>query len=198
MTPRSRSALMILLTAASIGTACRLRLERPELEPARMIEPQLVEAGGTVADAPNATSVRLLETQGRGHIGRRLLHQLPNGEVTEDPIWLWTSTPVGYLDSALRLAIASNPAVQLVDVRGGRSLAVTLVTWQLEAVPSPRLVGAVEVEVTTAGRAVHSEIVRAEEPVSADLPGDLATAAGRLLSRLAADSLSRVTRQGSR
>jgi hypothetical protein len=197
MNPRSRSALVFLLTAASLGTACRVRLERPELEPARMIEPRLVEPAGAVADAPNATSVRLLETQGRGHIGRRLLHQQPNGEVTEDPIWLWTSTPVGYLDSALRLAIASNPAVQLVDVRGGHSLAVTLVTWQLEATPSPRLVGAVEVEVTTADRAIHSGVIRAEEPVSAEIPGDLAAAAGRLLARLASDSLSRVTRGGA-
>ena len=75
---------------------------------------------------------------------------VPDGEVTEDPVWLWTSTPDRYLDSALRLAIASNPDIRLVDVRGGRSLAVTLVTWQLESSPSPRLVGAVEVEVTTA------------------------------------------------
>jgi len=197
MNPRSRTTLIILLTTASLGTACRLRLERPELEPARMIEPRLVEPAGAVADAPNATSVRLLETQGRGHIGRRLLHQMPSGEVTEDPVWLWTSSPVRYFDSALRLAIASNPDIHLVDVRGGRSLAVTLVTWQLEATPSPRLVGAVEVEVTTADGAVRSEIVRAEEAISADLPGDLAAAAGRLLSRLAADSLSRVTRGGS-
>jgi hypothetical protein len=197
MIPLSRTALLILLAAASLGTACRVRLERPALEPARLIEPRLVEPAGAVADSPNATSVRLLETQGRGHIGRRLLHQMPNGEVTEDPTWLWTSTPVRYLDSALKIAIASNPDIHLVDVRGGRSLAVTLVTWQLEAAPSSRLVGAVEVEVTTADRAVHSEIVRAEEAVSADLPGDLAAAAGRLLSRLAADSLSRVTRAGS-
>ena len=74
---------------------------------------------------------------------------------------------------------------------------MTLVTWQLEAAPSPRLVGAVEVEVTTADGAVRSEIVHAEEAISADLPGDLAAAAGRLLSRLASDSLSRVTRAGS-
>jgi hypothetical protein len=196
MKPRSLFALIVVLTAATLGPACRVRLERPALEPARMIEPRLVEPGAAVADAPNATSVRLLETQGRGHIGRRLLHQQPNGEVTEDPTWLWTSTPVRYLDSALRLAIASNPDIHLVDVRGGRSLAVTLVTWQLEAAPSPRLVGAVEVEVTTAEGAVHSEVARAEEPISADLPGDLAAAAGRLLSRLASDSLSRLTRGG--
>ena len=197
MISRSRSGLVLLLSAGIVVAACRVRLERPETEPARMIEPRLVEPAGAVADAPNATSVRLLETQGRSHIGRRVLHQRPDGEVTEDPVWLWTSTPDRYLDSALRFAIASNPDLRLVDVRGSRSLAVTLVTWQLEAAPSPRLVGVVEVEVTTPDRAVHSEILRAEEAISADLPGDLSVAASRLLGRLASDCLSRVMRQGS-
>lgn len=72
-----------------------------------------------------------------------------------------------------------------------------MVAWQLEAGPNPRLVGAVEVQVTMTDRAIHSEIVRAEEPITADLPGDLASAAGRLLGRLASDCLSRVKRQGS-
>ena len=97
-----------------------------------MVEPRLVEPAGVVADAPNATSVRLLETQGRGHIGRRVLHQQPDGEVTEDPVWLWTSTPDRYLDSALQSAIASSPDIRLVDVSNAPSLAVTLVAWQLE------------------------------------------------------------------
>jgi hypothetical protein len=162
-----------------------------------MIEPQLVEPGGVAADAPNATSVRLLETQGRGHIGRRVLHQQAGGEVTEDPIWLWASTPDRYLDSAVRYAIGSSPDVRLVDVSSAPSLAVTLVAWQIEAAPSPRLVGAVEIQVTTMDRAVHSEIIRAEESIAPDLPGDLAAAAGRLLGRLATSCLSRVMRQGS-
>jgi hypothetical protein len=46
--------------------------------------------------------------------------------------------------------------------------------------------------VTTTDRSVHSAIIRAEEPIAADLPGDLAVAAGRLLGRLATDCLSRV------
>jgi hypothetical protein len=157
-----------------------------------MIEPRLVEPVGVAADAPNATSVRLLETQGRGHIGRRLLHQQPGGEVTEDPVWLWASTPDRYLDSAVRYAIASSPDIRLVDRSSAPSLAVTLVVWQIESAPSRRLVGAVEVQVATTDRAVHSEIIRAEEPIAADLPGDLAVAAGRLLGRLATDCLSRV------
>ena len=66
--------------------------------------------------------------------------------------------------------------------------------WQIEASPSPRLVGAVEFQATTTDGSVHSEIVRAEEPITEDLPGDVAAAAGRLLGRLATDCLSRVTR----
>ena len=157
-----------------------------------MIEPRLAEPSAVAADAPNATSVRLLETQVRGHIGRRVLHQQPGGELTEDPVWLWASAPDRYLDSALRYAIASNPDIRLVDAGGAPSLAVTLTEWQMNATPSPRLLGAVEVQVTTTDRVVHSEIIRAEEPIAADLPGDLAAAAGRLLGRLAADCLSRV------
>jgi hypothetical protein len=197
MSRRSRYARLVVLAVACLGGACRVRIERPDTVPIRMIEPQLVQPGGMAAAAPNATSIRLLETQGRGHIGRRVLHQQPGGEVTEDPVWLWASTPDRYLDSAVRYAIASNPDIRLVDLGSAPSLAVTLVVWQIEAAPSPRLVGAVEIQVTTTERAVHSEIVRAEEPIAADLPGDLAAAAGRLLGRLATDCLSRVMHQGS-
>jgi hypothetical protein len=189
--------MLVVLAVACLGGACRVRIERPDTVPSRMIEPQLVEPRGAAAAAPNATSVRLLETQGRGHIGRRVLHQQPGGEVTEDPVWLWASTPDRYLDSAVRYAIASNPDIRLVDLGSAPSLAVTLVVWQIDAAPSPRLVGAVEIQVTTTARAVHSEIIRAEEPIAADLPGDLAAAAGRLLGRLATDCLSRVMHQGS-
>ena len=197
MIRRSRYGMLVVLAVACLGGGCSVRIERPDTVPARMIEPRLVEPGGVAADAPNATSVRLLETQGRAHIGRRVLHQQPGGEVTEDPVWLWASIPDRYLDSAVRYAIASSPDIRLVDLGSAPSLAVTLVVWQIEAAPSPRLVGAVEVQVATTDRAVHSEIIRAEEPIAADLPGDLAAAAGRLLGRLATDCLSRVMRQGS-
>ena len=197
MSRRSRYAMLVVLAVGCVGGACRVRIERPDTVPIRMIEPQLVEPGGVTADAPNATSIRLLETQGRGHIGRRVLHQQPGGEVSEDPVWVWASAPDRYLDSAVRYAIASNPDIRLVDLGSAPSLAVTLVVWQIEVAPSPRLVGAVEVQLTTADRAVRSEIIRAEEPIAADLPGDLAAAAGRLLGRLADDCLSRVIHQGS-
>jgi len=189
--------MLFVLAVACLDGGCRVRIERPNTVPIRMIEPRLVEPEGVAADAPNATSVRLLETQGRGHIGRRVLHQQPGGEVTEDPVWLWASTPDRYLDSAVRYAIGSSPDIRLVDVGSAPSLAVTLVVWQIEAAPSPRLVGAVEVRVTTTDRAVHSEIIRAAEPIAADLPGDLAAAAGRLLERLARDCLSKVMRLGA-
>jgi hypothetical protein len=197
MIRRSRCGMLAVLAVSCLGGGCRVQLQPPDTAFIRMIEPRLVEPGGVAAVAPNAMSVRLLETQGRGHIGRRLLHQQPGGEVTEDPVWLWASTPDRYLDSALRYAIASSPDIRLVDVRSAPSLAVTLVVWQIEAAPSPRLVGAVEVQVTTTDRVVRSEIIRAEEPTTADLPGDLAEAAGRLLGRLAKDCLSRAMRQGS-
>ena len=197
MIRHSKHGMLVVLAVACLGGGCRVRIERPETVPIRMIEPQLVEPRGVVADAPNATSVRLLETQGRGHIGRRVLHQQPGGEVTEDPVWLWASAPDRYLDSAVRYAIASSPDIRLVDVAAAPSLAITLTEWQIEATPSPRLVGAVEVQVTSTDRAVHSEIIRAEEPIAADLPGDLAAAAGRLLGRLATDCLSRVMHDGS-
>ena len=147
--------MLIVLAVACLGGGCRVQLQPPDTVFIRMIEPRLVEPSSVAAVAPNATSVRLLETQGRGHIGRRLLHEQPGGEVTEDPVWLWASTPDRYLDSALRYAIASSSDLRLVDVRSAPSLAVTLVAWQIETTPSPRLVGAVEVQVTTTDRAVH-------------------------------------------
>jgi hypothetical protein len=189
--------MFVALVGACLGGGCHVQLERPDNVPIRMIEPRLAEPGAVAAAAPNATSVRLLETQGRGHIGRRVLHQQAGGELTEDPVWLWASAPDRYLDSAVRYAIASSPDIRLVDAGGAASLAVTLTEWQIDATTSPRLVGAVEVQVTTADRAVVSEIIRAEEPIAADLPGDLSAVAGRLLGRLAAECVSRLRQHRS-
>ena len=101
-------APILLFTACLCGVACRLR--RPDTTPSRMIEPQVLEPqlpdpAKQVTKAPNATPVRLLDTQSRGHIGRRLLHQQPDGELTEDPVWRWSSAPDRYLDTALRLEV---------------------------------------------------------------------------------------------
>ena len=178
------------------GVGCQLR--RPATIPARMVEPQLlapqpVESAKLVPMAPNAILLRLLDSQARGHIGRRLLHQQPNGELTEDPVWRWSSTPDRYLDTALRLEVASNPDIRVVDVGLAPVLAATLLVWDLEASDGTRLVGAVEFQITGIDRVVHTRVARASEPVSAELPGDLAAAAGRLLRRLASDGLTSIS-----
>jgi hypothetical protein len=162
-----------------------------------MLEPQLPEppvpAGSAdSSESPSGvTAIRLLDTHARGHIGRRLLHQETGGELTEDAVWYWASAPDRYLDSALRLALASSRDVRLVDAGNVPAIAVTLLVWQLESRDSRQLVGAVELSVTAADRSVRTQVIRASEPVSAELPGNLATAAGRLLHSLASQSLAR-------
>jgi hypothetical protein len=162
------------------------------LEP-QLLEPQLPQPATQVTKAPNAAPVRLLDTQARGHIGRRVLHQQPNGELTEDAVWRWSSAPDRYLDTALRFELASSPDLRLVDTGRAPALAATLLIWELDSAGETRLVGAVEFQVTGADREVHTKVVRTSEPVSAELPGDLAAAAGRLLRRLASEGLTLVT-----
>jgi ABC-type transporter Mla MlaB component len=165
----------------------------PATPPSRMIEPQVLEPqqppASQVTKAANAIPVHLLDTQGRGHIGRRLLHQQPNGELTEDFVWRWTTSPDRYLDTALRLEAASSPNMLLVDSGEAPTLAATLLEWNLESGAQTQLVGAVEFLVTGPDRVVHTQVVRSSEPVSAELPGDLAAASGRLLRRLASEGL---------
>jgi hypothetical protein len=191
-------AAFLAAVVCALGVAC---LKRPDTPPSRMIEPQLIEpqlnepAGQRPATA-NAAPVRLLDTQARGHIGRRLLHQQPAGELSEDSVWVWSSAPDRYLDTALRLELASSPIWRLVDAASAPVLATTLLAWNLDSTNGTRLVGAVEFQLTGADRVVHTLVVRGSEPVSGDLPGDLAAAAGRLLHRLASDGLTRVA--GSR
>ena len=192
-----RSWCCLLGTIACLGgVGCQLR--RPTTTPIRMIEPQLLEPplaepAKLVPKAPSVIPVRLLDTQARGHIGRRVLHQQPDGELTEDPIWRWSSAPDRYLDTALRLEAASNPALRLVDVGDASVLAPTLLVWNLESAGGTRLVGAVEFQITGTDRAVYTQVKRVSEPVSAELPGDLAAVAGRLLRRLASEGLTRVS-----
>ena len=184
----SRSSTYLLFTIVCLGGAACLR--RPATTPSHMLEPQLPEPATQVTKAPNATAVRLLDTQARGHIGRRVLHQQPNGELTEDAVWRWSSDPDRYLDTALRLEAASSPNVRLVDTGRAPALAATLLVWDLESAGETRLVGAVEFQVIGTDRVVHTQVVRNSEPVSAELPGDLAAAAGRLLRRLASEGLA--------
>ena len=70
-------------------------------------------------------------------------------------------------------------------------MAVTLLVWQLESTGARQLAGVVEVTVTAADRTVRTQMIRKSEPVSEELPGNLAAAAGRLLQSLASESLAR-------
>lgn len=193
---RGDAVSLLLILAAGGLVSCSLK--RPEIIPTRMLEPELVEprsptSSSSVPPQPSASTlaIRLLETQARGHIGHRLLHQGAGGELTEDPVWRWSSTPDRYLDMALRLALASSPDVRHVDTANAPAMGVTLLMWQLESAGSTQLAGVVEMSVTAADRSVRTQIIRGSEPVSAELPGNLAAAAGRLLQVLAAESLAR-------
>ena len=187
---RQSPLVLIVALACLVGPACRLR--RPDVTPVRVIEPQLVESVRHETTATHALPIRLLDPQSRGHIGHRLIRKLPGGELTEDPVWRWSSMPDRYLDTALRLELEARPDLRLVDSGNALVLAVTLLTWQVEPADSPRLVGAIELRVTEADRIVHTHVVRRSEPVSSEMPGDLAAAAGRLLQGLASEGLTRV------
>lgn len=186
-----RGAVWLAL-AVACGTGCRL--SRPDLEPVRMIEPDLhqtrvVPAASTGAGA--TFDLRLTDTQARGHIGRRLLHRGPGGELVEDEIWRWSSAPDRYLDSGLRLALADQRTLRLVDAAGVPTMSVTLVEWYLDT-SAGQLIGAVELQLDDE-RGVRTELVRGQESVAAgSLPADLSAAAGRLLWRLALESIGRV------
>jgi hypothetical protein len=162
-----------------------------------MIEPQLLdsqvaESEKQVTKSTNATPIRLFDTRARGHIGRGVLHQLPNGELTEDAVWLWSALPDRYLDTAIRMEVASNPNLRLVDTASASTVAATLLVWDLDSSSEKRLVGAVEFQVTGTDRGVHSRVVRGSEPVTGELPGDLAVVAGHLLRHLASEGLANI------
>jgi hypothetical protein len=194
MTPRRRheSAVAVLAVACLAMGACQLR--RPDVAPTRMIEPLLVEPTRSDAQGATVTPVRLLATLSREHIGRRILRKQPGGELVEDSVWRWTSSPDRFLDMALRLALTASTEARLVDAGTARAVAVTLVEWHLDGDGRNRIVGAIAVEVTATDRHVGTTMIRAEEPVSLDLPGDLAAASGRLLQRLASDVVTRAAR----
>jgi hypothetical protein len=193
------SITLLVLLAGLVAGGCQLK--RPDVMPSRMIEPRLVDfgsqpsssvAGQRVVQA-DARPIRLLQTEARAHIGRRLLHQEPDGELVEDPIWRWSSAPARYLDSVMRSVFSSSPEVRLVDSGNATAMAVTLITWQLESASGVHLAGAIELVITSPDRSVQAQVIRASEPVSSELPGDLADAAGRLLQTLASASLTKLT-----
>ena len=196
MTRNARHTGFILAILCLSATACQLK--RPDTTPIRMLEPQLIEpaVAAPSAASPSAgigvatgTPVRLLDTQARAHIGRRLLHQQASGELTEDPVWRWSAVPDRYLDTAIRLELESSARLRLVDTAGSPAIAATLLTWCLAPGPDVRLVGAVQFVVTGKDGVVHSHVVQGSEPVTGTMPGDLAAVAGRLLRRLAQQGL---------
>jgi hypothetical protein len=197
MSRRNLRVCLLVTVAGLSGGACQLR--RPDTVPIRMIEPQLLEPQSLEpanhGNAPKIVSFRLLDTQAREHIGRRVLHKQPDGELTEDAVWQWTSAPDRYLDTALRLELTSNPIFRLVETAGTPALAITLLAWHLESAEQTQLVGEVEFQFTGTDGVVHTQVVRASEPVSAELSGNLPAASGRLLRRLALDCLTRVARE---
>ena len=193
MTRAARTGSCLLVMFANLALiACELR--RPATPPSRVLEPQLLEPQlehpETVAKNPDAASIRLLSTESRGNFGRRLLHRQPDGELVQDPFWWWSTFPDRYLDTALRLEVASSPKLRLVDAGDVPTLAANLLALSLDSSGGTRLIGAVEFEVTGTDRVVHTQIVRASESVSDVLPGDLSAAAGRLMRHLASEGLS--------
>jgi hypothetical protein len=195
MTAFVRSASCILAIVCLSGTACQLK--RPDTVSVRMLEPQLLDpqlptpAAGA-SNGAAATPVRLLDTQARTHIGRRLLHQQSSGELTEDPIWRWSTVPDRYLDTAIRLELQSSSRLRLVDTAGAPAVAATLLSWCLAEGPDARLMGAIQFVVIRKDGVVQSHVVQGSEPVSGALPGDLAAVAGRLLRRLAQEGLTHI------
>jgi hypothetical protein len=191
--PRSASGLIVALACLACA-ACQL--PRPDTIPVRTIEPQVTEPTAAGPKASDAVPVRLLDTQRRGHIGRAVLHQLPTSEIVEDPAWRWSSAPDRYLDTALRYGLSSSSELRPVDTSNAQTVAVTLLSWHLESAGDARLVGAVQLDVTGADRTIRTQVIRASEAVSAELPGDLAAAAGRLLQRLASEVVARIPGPG--
>jgi len=88
--------------------------------------------------------------------------------------------------------LTSRPDVRLVDAADAPALAVTLLGWHLESAATTQLVGIIQVQLTAVDRTVREEVVKESEPVSGELPGNLATAAGRLLRRLASEGIARM------
>jgi hypothetical protein len=191
--PRSGTCVLLLITCMGICGCVR----RPKAIPVRVIEPQLLEPQladpeTQAAKTPDAASVRLLSAQARGHIGHPLLHQQADGELTQDPVWRWSSRPDQYLDTALRLEAARRPDLRVVDSGRAPELAATLLVWDLESIGGTQLVGAVEFQITGTDGVINTKVVRATEDVSAELPGNLAAVAGRLLRHLASEGLKSV------
>jgi hypothetical protein len=193
MTHALPTATLVVTTILGLGaTGCRLR--RPDVVSVRTIEPRLLdpqfEKTRDVTKPPDASPLRLLDTNSPRSMGRHVVQQQGNGELLMDPVWRWSAPPERYLDIALRLQLQESANMRLVDSSGVPTLAATFLVWDLESKEGTQLVGAVEFQLTWSDRAVDTQLVRDSEPVSAEKPGDLSLAAGRLLRRLASTGLT--------
>jgi hypothetical protein len=85
------------------------------------------------------------------------------------------------------------PHITVNDLRIGWGTRVLMehVTFEVER----GLVGALEIQVVGADHAIHSTVVRASEPTTGEMPGDLAAVAGRLMRHLASDGLKSVANE---
>ena len=92
--PKGKSAMRHWWSCARCSVAvlawlalCGCQLRRPDTVASRMIEPQLVEnLRRRIAERPPFRSA--CSRRRRAHIGRRLLHQRPDGELIEDAVAL--------------------------------------------------------------------------------------------------------------
>jgi hypothetical protein len=183
---------VLLVPTLVLLVGCSAKLQRPDVPPARTLDPPLVDGAGTpVAPSPDATPLRLVPVQSR--VGRRLLHQRPDGERVEDAVWSWAQTPDRYLDTTLHLAAAADAKVRVVDRADVPALAATILSLHLEPTAAgQRLVASVEVRLTSRDRTVETRIISVEVPVAPELPGDTAAGMARLVWRLAIESLALV------
>ena len=85
-------------------------------------------------------------------------------------MWRWSTAPDRYLETVLRMEVEARPDLRLVDSMDAVLVAVTLLSWQVESVDSPRLAGAMEITATERDRSVHTQLVRRTEPYRETCP----------------------------
>jgi hypothetical protein len=126
-------------------------------------------------------------------IGYSILRRTAAGELRQDPEWSWSARPHTYLGTALYQAAAADPSIRFADSSDAFGLRAIFLSCYLEEMgEGQRLLASVELRVTGPDQAVSSQVLTAEEPVSGELPGNLAEAMGRVIRRLATDALAAV------
>ena len=181
---RARTVGVLLIVSV---TACSVKVQRPDLPAPRMIDPQLTSNSSmAVAAAPDAVGIRLVGVDAADPIQYRILHRSSEGELSGDPVWSWSTAPASLLETALLQAVATEPAVVLVERYDARGVGVMLLSWHLEEeMGQRRLAGTVQVRVTDEEGVLNVRVLESQAPVAMEMPGDLANVAGGLLDELA-------------